>query len=302
MGSEMCIRDSFRTFDLASPDSSSSGRFETTVPQQALFMVNSPFVQDLARNLERTIGVRNLKDPEEEIIALFQQVLQRHPSREELRFAREFLASQSGDEQSVNQGSDWQYGYGRVDSKIGRTTAFTPFDLFTKRSWRGGETLPDAILDWAHLTQNGGHPGTGKSLSVIRRWTAPYASEFNIEGKLKHSSDSGDGIRAFVVSSRDGVIDSWDLLDGAFDVNASGIELEAGDTLDFVVNARENVSHDSFDWRVKIRTPQSPLLSDRRYWDSREDFEGPQDPIPVLSPVARLSQVLLMSNELVFVD
>src|SRR5262249_22244613 len=34
----------FRTFDFASPDASSPQRYTTTVPQQALFLMNSPFV------------------------------------------------------------------------------------------------------------------------------------------------------------------------------------------------------------------------------------------------------------------
>jgi hypothetical protein len=38
----------FRTFDFASPDATSPQRFSTTVPQQALFMMNSPFVAELA--------------------------------------------------------------------------------------------------------------------------------------------------------------------------------------------------------------------------------------------------------------
>ena len=40
-----------RTFDFASPDSSTPKRFVTTVPQQALFLLNSPFVIDQARRL-----------------------------------------------------------------------------------------------------------------------------------------------------------------------------------------------------------------------------------------------------------
>ena len=41
----------FRTFDFASPDSSSPQRFQTIVAPQALFMLNSPFVQERVRNL-----------------------------------------------------------------------------------------------------------------------------------------------------------------------------------------------------------------------------------------------------------
>jgi hypothetical protein len=40
-----------RTFDFASPDHHCPQRFTTTVPQQALFLMNSPFVVDQARRL-----------------------------------------------------------------------------------------------------------------------------------------------------------------------------------------------------------------------------------------------------------
>ncbi|MFO0844674.1 MAG: DUF1553 domain-containing protein [Gemmataceae bacterium] len=47
----------FRTFDLASPDSSTPKRHATTVPQQSLYLMNSPFVQEQARALAaRTEG------------------------------------------------------------------------------------------------------------------------------------------------------------------------------------------------------------------------------------------------------
>jgi mono/diheme cytochrome c family protein len=39
----------FRTFDFASPDATSPQRHTTTVPQQALFLMNSPFVIEQAR-------------------------------------------------------------------------------------------------------------------------------------------------------------------------------------------------------------------------------------------------------------
>ncbi|MGL4554189.1 MAG: DUF1549 and DUF1553 domain-containing protein, partial [Gemmataceae bacterium] len=41
----------FRTFDLASPDATTPQRHATTVPQQALFLMNSPFAQHAARRL-----------------------------------------------------------------------------------------------------------------------------------------------------------------------------------------------------------------------------------------------------------
>ena len=44
------------------------------------------------------------------------------------------------------------------------------------------------------------------------------------------------------------------------------------------------------------------LYASHSIWNSKEDFEGPREPVVPLSPLARLCQVLLMSNELVFVD
>src|SRR5205085_5787311 len=40
----------FRTFDFASPDATTAQRYTTTVPQQALFLMNSPFVLEQARH------------------------------------------------------------------------------------------------------------------------------------------------------------------------------------------------------------------------------------------------------------
>ena len=41
----------YRTFDFAVPDATNPKRFVTTVPQQALFLMNSPFIQEQAKRL-----------------------------------------------------------------------------------------------------------------------------------------------------------------------------------------------------------------------------------------------------------
>ena len=46
----------YRTFDFAVPDATSPRRFVTTVPQQALFLMNSPFLHEQARQLTASIG------------------------------------------------------------------------------------------------------------------------------------------------------------------------------------------------------------------------------------------------------
>src|SRR5215208_4476474 len=61
----------FRVFDVASPDTHSPQRFQTTVPQQALFLLNSPFVQEQAKALAARKEVAAAKNPTEKVVALY---------------------------------------------------------------------------------------------------------------------------------------------------------------------------------------------------------------------------------------
>jgi hypothetical protein len=82
----------FRTFDLANPDAHSPRRFETTVPQQALYQLNSPFIMKQSDQLAARIN-SEFPDPERRADAVFRRILQRLPSREERLAATTFLTS-----------------------------------------------------------------------------------------------------------------------------------------------------------------------------------------------------------------
>jgi hypothetical protein len=84
----------FRTFDFANPDTSSQVRFLTTVPQQALFMMNSPFVIEQARRLVKRDEVERAGSRAEKIQALHRLVWQRPTDRGEIQLAEKFIASQ----------------------------------------------------------------------------------------------------------------------------------------------------------------------------------------------------------------
>ena len=82
----------FRTFDFASPDTSCAQRHETTVPQQALYLLNNAFVVERARALaaraaERADGEGN----RERVRALYRLALARDPDGEEEALALEFV-------------------------------------------------------------------------------------------------------------------------------------------------------------------------------------------------------------------
>jgi hypothetical protein len=93
----------YRTFDFAVPDATSPRRFVTTVPQQALFLMNSPFLHEQARRLaaairqEATVRASGAPaDPADDIRRLYRRVFGRQPEAGELALAADFLTRQSG--------------------------------------------------------------------------------------------------------------------------------------------------------------------------------------------------------------
>jgi len=83
----------FRVFDIASPDQSSPRRPRTTVPQQALFLMNSPFVVEQAQSLAARPEVAAAESDDAKIAALYRLVLTRQPDTDELVIGRQFVAS-----------------------------------------------------------------------------------------------------------------------------------------------------------------------------------------------------------------
>jgi hypothetical protein len=81
-----------RAFDVASPDTHSPQRFQTTAPQQALFLMNSPFVTQQAKALATRSEVTSAETPEEKITVLYRLALGRDPTRAEAELAAEFVA------------------------------------------------------------------------------------------------------------------------------------------------------------------------------------------------------------------
>ena len=80
----------FRTFDFAGPDTTCPQRFTTTVPQQALYLLNSPFIETQAKRLVSRREIRAVAD-ESRIRVMYRLAYQREPSAEELRLARQFV-------------------------------------------------------------------------------------------------------------------------------------------------------------------------------------------------------------------
>jgi len=84
-----------RTFDFANPNIHSPARTETTVPQQALFALNDPFVVACADALARQARHPSNHSTEAVAIFLYRRILAREPSALELATAVAFLTPAS---------------------------------------------------------------------------------------------------------------------------------------------------------------------------------------------------------------
>jgi len=292
----------FSAFDGANPDLHTPLRHATIVPPQALYLLNSEAVAEAARAFANRLTTTRPGDPAAQVRLAYLLAFGRQAERPEVDRAVRFLKEaeaigSSGPEPVV---SAWKYGAAAYDPEKGRVEGFRELPHFTGDSYQGSATYPDPTLSYLALNVDGGHPGDDLAHVAVRRWTAPSDGTVTISGTLAHKLEGedkeADGVRGHVVSGRRGLLAEWVAFNAESATEIPPIEVRAGESIDFVVECRENASSDTFTWKVKIRG--GPLVA-----GSVDDFEGPPAPPgkPLL-PIEKLAQVLLMSNEFLYVD
>lgn len=236
-----------QTFDAPVMETNCELRANSTVATQSLMLLNGNFVLDQAAKLaDRAAQEAQPLSPQQQAAI--------HPI-------------------PTPRLSRWQYGYGQVDQTTGQTQ-FTPFPHWTGTQWGGGAALPDPALGWAFLNPTGGHPDVSER-SVIRRWSADRDGSITVTGNLSHPSDNGDGVRGRLVSSRSGVVAEWIAQHGSAATVVQSLAVHAGETIDFVLDCREDHNSDSFAWPIKL-TMQSPEKATVTF-SSVDDFAGPPE-------------------------
>jgi hypothetical protein len=109
----------FRTFDFANPNTHTPERPQTVAPQQALFLMNSPFVIEQATHLakrssaastprpvpvrDRERGSNAASSSSDRIVNLFESALGRTPTDEELHESLQFVNSKNGSTTSLTR-------------------------------------------------------------------------------------------------------------------------------------------------------------------------------------------------------
>jgi hypothetical protein len=97
----------FRMFDFANPDVSNDQRPRTTVPQQALFVMNSPFVLEQARRIATRPEITAENDSGRRVDALYRLILQRPATTEEVDLALRFVTGPATRD-APSQRSSWE--------------------------------------------------------------------------------------------------------------------------------------------------------------------------------------------------
>ncbi|MDI1311056.1 DUF1549 and DUF1553 domain-containing protein [Prosthecobacter sp.] len=293
-----------RTFDFANPDLSIPQRTETTVPQQALFGMNHPFVVQQAKAL---LGRADVKaaDAAGRVRRIYGHLFQRVPTADEMEQALRFVqVDEPRVIAEVDHSKSWQYGVGEWDESRGRVKDFKPLPHFTGSAWQGDEAWPDAKLGWAQLTATGGHPGNDRKHAVVRRWIAPADGTYAVKSTLLHEPAPGDGIRSFISHSQQGRLHAGRLHQGSADLNFDTLAFKAGETLDFVVDIGEVLNSDQFLWTMRIhQTGNVGAAGDdvpAQTWEAEKDFSA--QPRSQLNNWEQLVQVLMLANEFMFVD
>jgi hypothetical protein len=293
-------------FDFANPDISTGQRNNTIVPQQALFMMNSPLVIEQARNTVQRGDLKSLPTDADRVKMLYRLIYSRPPTDTELKLALFYLATEMSAPKGPLPGQPpWEYGLGHVDARTGRIGAFWPL-LYSPqaRFYQASQRIPDGRAGYFHLSANGGHPGLMLTQSAIRRWTAMDDMLVSIEGTLAHTGQNSDGVQGQIIYSGAGSLVRGVALRNEVTLAVPRLMVKAGETIDFVVDCRAGGVNDTFTWSPVIKeldAKQNPPAATGKQWSAQRDFAAPARG-QRLYPWEKLAQVLLETNELTFVN
>ncbi len=296
----------FRTFDFASPDTHSPGRYFTTVPQQALFLMNSPEMMAMAR--ATAAAIRQQKTSSEVVRsqaeAIYHQILGRDPSQRELATATAFLQMPPQDAiPIIDARSLWSYGTATVlPEGEWDPSDFSALKQYRDGRWQASDEFPTkAPFGHAFLGKTGGHTTSDPSLGVIRRYTAPQNETVTLEGQVHHKSKQGDGV-TFSIQANGKQVYTSTQLNSEQRHGPHSIKLNAGDVIDLIATAGRTSSFDSFEWTATIKVERAQGQGTER--DTVKHFSGPfeTEKVQSLDRLEQLAQILILSNEFAFID
>ena len=237
-----------QTFDAPVMGVNCDVRAASTVPTQALMLMNGDFALAQSQKLALQIQQQTAAVPVESSVG---------DALAEIRPPQPI----------------WSYGTGTLDLVNGKVSAFKALTHYTGSSWQGSAILPDPTLGWVFFSAQGGHPGN-KEHPTIRRWTAPAAGTLSLQGTLGHGSENGDGVEAMLVTSS-GIKGSWQAKHASVATVLDGIQVAEGEVVDLVVHCREQETSDSFTWTATLNLTE--VSGKQQLFATETGFRGPPE-------------------------
>ena len=285
------IAGALKSFDFPSPQVTCEARIKTVVPQQGLFMMNSKMVTDCSKAISAKLN--STKSTSEKIRLLFKSTLSRLPSEKELQKAISFI---DGSKEEFNyKNATVDFGIARIEN--GKLVKFQKFDSFKDKTWRFKGKYPHPKYEYAKLNSNGGHPGG--AFPVVRRLTVFESGELVLEGSLKHPNKNGDGVRALLfINGKE--IQRWDSHNNSVNTNSNSIHINSGDVIELAVEPTKTHSFDSYTWNKKLKLSVKGKIKELDLQAMFFDSQGKNSSVYTVWDA--LAQVMLMSNEFLYVD
>jgi hypothetical protein len=292
-------------FDFAIPEAHVPQRFLTTVPQQALYLMNSPFVLEEAHHVASRREIDSAQTPEAHVNALYHLIFGRAATADEVKMALGYVQAEENQPQTTAP-PVWQNGLSVINAQ-GQVEDFQPLKFFVEQKWQPASITPQPVFGEAELDAKGGVPTSDPSKAVTRRWISPVAGIVEISGTLTHKVEQSpeayrtqmsDGVRARIILNHRAKLAEQSVNNGKSDVVAHEVNVKPGDVIDFTLDCVKDSENDSFQWAPVItlnRAGEKPQV-----WDAGKQFEGPRP--RTLNAWEKYAQVLLQTNEFAFVD
>lgn len=290
----------FTTFDFATPEMTTGRRFQTTVPKQALFLMNNSMVIEQVRNMITRPEFLRIVSEEERIKTLYRICFQRDPSDLEIKIGIRYMENAMKEDMSdVKKEYNWKYGYRAVGPN--RTLSkFFEFQSFEKDVY----SSTNAFFKGVEMTKNGGSLSSNQGIYGVRQWISPRNGSISINGSvgMKANAKAKDQTANLVLYKNGTPIKTI--------VVAAGPEISFLQTIDVGVNDKiefsmVNTSLNNKDYTlvIKILEVRDENSLTPISWASNTDFRGPiKTSDRELNSWERYTHILILSNEMVFVN
>ncbi len=296
------LANTFVSFDFPHPDHHSPKRIETSVPQQALYFLNSPLALRQAAKLAADPKFRELSDDKARLHWIYQRVYQREPSTGEIGDALAWIQKIDLTDYQPKLTGVWEIRH--APDTGGLPGEALPFPLFADGVWKTGQDPATAPIRWLHAGATGGHPGAGHDL--ILRWRALGAGQVRMMGKIERTGKGGAALAwNFAKSSSTDFVNHTLPPDSNSNIDSEWTAVAAGDTVDFVLRAPDGDAVGSVGWSLRMMGRESADEKPRELGALRDQFPVSNSPPPAVvagDPWADLIQMLWASNEFNFIE